>query len=101
MKKLGILSALTAAIALSASGANAEGMEECKVVGEDGKGLIKAHKGDCKTPGTSCAGGNPPDDPNAWILVPQGQCEKINKGDFEGVSDEIKDKIVGADQTEE
>lgn len=101
MKKLGILSALTTAIALSASGANAEEMEKCQVVNKEGKGLIKAHKGDCKTPGGSCAGGNPADDPSAWILVPQGQCEKINKGDFEGVSDEIKEKIVGADQTEE
>lgn len=97
MKKLGILSTVAAAVALSAGSAQAEDMEKCKVVGPDGKGLIKAHKADCQSVHNSCAGSNKAGDPDAWILVPKGQCEKINAGDFEGVSDDIKDKIEDAD----
>jgi hypothetical protein len=32
-------------------------------------------------------------DPNAWIMVPKGECDKINEGDLSGVSDDIKAKI--------
>lgn len=96
MNKSGILTAVAAAVTLMASTASAEGdMEKCKVV-KDGKGLIKAHKTDCKSGAHSCAGQNDANDPEAWISVPKGQCEKINAGDFSGVSQDVKDKIEGA-----
>lgn len=92
-KKLSIFAALAAATALSSSSAIAMEMEKCKIVDANGKGLIKAHKGDCAGGGHSCAGYNAAGDAEAWILVPSGQCDKINKGDLSGVSDTIKDKI--------
>lgn len=84
----------------SAQAGDHKGMEKCKVVDEDGRGLIKEHKGDCAGKKNSCAGNNEAGDPNAWILVPQGECDKINEGDFSGVSDEIKDKIEMNDMEE-
>ena len=78
-------------------------MEQCKVVdSKTGKGLIKAHKGACAvscgtgSQKTSCAGANKAGDPNAFIIVPKGQCAKINAGDFSGVSKEIKNSIEEA-----
>lgn len=95
--------AVAAAILISAGSAQAvseDSMEECKVVDpKTGKGLIKAHKGSCATTASekgSCAGGNDAGDPDAFIIVPKGQCAKINAGDFSGVSDEVKDSIEGA-----
>lgn len=94
MKKAKLLATAFAAAAFSVGSANADGeMEKCKVVDENGKGLIKEHKGDCASKSSSCAGHNGPGDAEAWILVPKGECDKINKGDFSGVDDKIKDKI--------
>jgi uncharacterized membrane protein len=77
-----------------ASAASSEGMEKCRVVDENGRGMIKEHMADCASAdGSSCAGSNAAGDPEAWIMVPQGECAKINQGDFSGVSDEIKNKI--------
>lgn len=99
MKKTHLVSALAAALLLSAGATNAENkmadMEKCKVV-KDGKGMIKEHKGDCKTSKASCSGNNTAGDPEAWIMVPKGECDKINKGDFSSVSQDVKDKIEGA-----
>jgi uncharacterized membrane protein len=94
MKKSSIFTAVMAAATLSAGVAHADmgNMEKCKVV-KNGKGLIKEHKGDCKTAHASCSGHNKAGDPSAWIMVPKGKCAKINAGDFTGVSKEIKDKI--------
>lgn len=96
MKKSGIFTAVAAAVTLTAGVAFAEGdMEKCKVV-KDGKGLIKEHKADCKGSSHSCAGQNKASDAESWIMVPKGQCDKINAGDFSGVGQDIKDKIEGA-----
>lgn len=92
-KKLSIFAAITAASAISAGSAFAAEMEKCKVVDANGRGLIKAHKADCAGSGHSCAGSNVAGDPEAWILVPEGECSKINAGDFSGVSETIKEKI--------
>ena len=93
MKKSGIFTAVIAAVTLTAGVAFAgSDMEQCKVV-KDGKGLIKEHKADCKGSLNSCAGQNKAGDPDSWIMVPKGQCEKINAGDFTGVGQDIKDKI--------
>jgi hypothetical protein len=64
------------------------GMEKCKVVDSHGNGLIKAYMAD--------SGNNLEGDRDAWIWVPSGQCKKINKGDFNGVSEEIQYKIHGS-----
>lgn len=90
-----LATAFTAAI-FSFGSAQADGhksMEKCKVVDENGRGLIKEHKAACATAKNSCSGHNKAGDADAWIMVPKGDCDKINAGDFSGVSDDIKDKI--------
>lgn len=99
MNKSNFLTAVAAVLALTAGGAHAaesSTMEKCEVVDEAGKGLVKAHMGDCKSATSSCSGQNAAGDPNAWVLVPAGECEKINAGDFSGISDDLKGKIEGA-----
>lgn len=87
-------------MALSSGASAAENdmmdMEKCNVVDKNGKGLIKEHKTDYKFAGHSCAGQNKAGDPSAWILVPKGECVKINANDFSGVDQNIKDKIENA-----
>lgn len=96
-KKRLILTALAAAVCLSSGTLlAADPVEKCKVVDKDGKGLIKANQSDCAGGSHSCAGANEAGDSNAWILVPKGECEKINAGDFSGVGQDIKDRIEGA-----
>ena len=49
-------------------------MEKCA-------GIVKAGKNDCGTSKSACAGTATADrDPEAWILVPNGTCEKIAGG---------------------
>lgn len=44
-------------------------------------GIVKAGKNDCGTSKSSCAGTAKVDrDPEAWVLVPKGTCEKIAGG---------------------
>lgn len=95
MKKLGILSAVTTAITLIASTAlsDSKSMEKCVVLNKDGKNIIKEHKSECKTALHSCAGQNPANEKDAWILVPQGQCKKINADNFSGIEADVKDKL--------
>ncbi len=46
-------------------------MEKCA-------GIVKAGKNDCGTAKSSCAGTSKVDkDPEAWIFVPKGTCDKI------------------------
>jgi uncharacterized membrane protein len=96
MKKINLLATAFAAAAFSIGSANADAhkdMEKCKVVDSDGNGLIIEHKGDCASGKNSCAGHNAKGDAEAWILVPKGECDKINSGDFSGVDEEVKAKI--------
>ncbi len=89
--------AIAAAVALTTgpgcSQSNMENkMEKCKIV-KDGRGLIKENRADCASANNSCAGHNKAGDPEAWIIVPEGQCAKINNGDFSGVDQTTQDKI--------
>lgn len=59
--------------------------EKCHVLDSNGNGLIKPYRAD--------SGINLEGDANAWIWVPYGECRKINAGDFQGISREIRDKI--------
>ena len=88
----GVATALLLAVGSVQAADDMNGMEKCQVV-KDGKGLIKAGKGACKTADHSCAGANKDGDVDAWIMVPKGQCEKINAGDLTGVSEDTKSKL--------
>jgi uncharacterized membrane protein len=76
-RKFVIASAVAGLFALGAGGqalAGKEGMEKCA-------GIVKAGKNDCGTAKSSCAGTSKKDnDPEAWIYVPKGTCEKITGG---------------------
>lgn len=87
--------ALTMGTAYADATPDKDTMEKCTVVGKNNEGLIKARHADCASPSgkNSCSSTNVDNDPTAWILVPKGECAKINMGDFSGVSDEIKSKI--------
>lgn len=66
---------------VGAESSQAGNMEKCKIIGSDGKSLIKAHMCDCAAGSKySCAGQNPVGDPDAWIFVPEGVCNKITGG---------------------
>ncbi len=98
MKNLTIFTSIAAALALSSglAMANMETLEKCVVVDKNGNNLVKAGKNDCATSSHSCAGQSTAGDPTAFITVPQGQCVKINAGDYAGISNDIKAKITGA-----
>ena len=69
-------------------------LEKCHIIDKKtGKSLIKAHKADCNTSKHSCAGHNKAGDPEAWMMVPKGECEKINAGDISGLPKELQGKI--------
>ena len=88
----GVATALLLAVGSVQAADDMNGMEKCQVV-KEGKGLIKAGKAACKTAAHSCAGENKDGDVDAWIMVPKGQCAKINAGDWTGVSEETKAKL--------
>ena len=68
-------------------------MEKCKAVNSKGVNIIKEHMSDCSSKTSSCAGHNKAGDSDAWILVPKGDCAKINAGKFSGISKETMDKL--------
>jgi uncharacterized membrane protein len=73
----GAMAGLMALDVLAASGqalAAKDDVEKCA-------GIAKAGKNDCGTSKSSCAGTVKMDnDPEAWVLVPKGTCEKIAGG---------------------
>ncbi|CAK8162610.1 DUF2282 domain-containing protein [Candidatus Xenohaliotis californiensis] len=96
MNKKHVFSVLLATCMMCSS-ANArwhkKAMEKCKVVDKDGKGLIRAHKSDCAGGKNSCAGSNKAGDPDAWIFVPKGLCEKINNSEWKHVPKSVIKKL--------
>jgi uncharacterized membrane protein len=70
-----VASALAAALSMSAAGvAQAQDTEQCF-------GVAKAGKNDCKAGAHDCAGKSTVDsDPQSFVLVPVGSCEKIAGG---------------------
>ena len=73
-----VASALATVLSLSAvPGAQAQENEKCY-------GIAKAGKNDCQTATHSCAGTATADaQPDSWIYVPKGTCEKIAGGALE------------------
>ena len=57
--------------------------------------IIKAGKADCssKVKHDCGTGQNMAGDPDAWIEVPKGQCEKIKVGDFSGLEEKVAKRI--------
>lgn len=70
-----VASALAAALSMSATGVvQAQDTEQCF-------GVAKAGKNDCKAGAHDCAGHSTVDsDPQSFVLVPVGTCEKIAGG---------------------
>ena len=73
-----VASALATVLSLSAiPGAQAADNEKCY-------GIAKAGKNDCQTANHSCAGTATADaQPDSWIYVPAGTCEKVVGGSLE------------------
>ncbi len=73
-----VASALATVLSLSAiPGAQAAENEKCY-------GIAKAGKNDCQTASHSCAGTATADaQPDSWIYVPAGTCEKVVGGSLE------------------
>lgn len=72
--RFAIASALVAALALPTAVQAQGNMEKCY-------GIAKAGKNDCQTAKSSCAGTSKKDaQPDAWISVPKGACDKIIGG---------------------
>jgi uncharacterized membrane protein len=68
-----VLALATSAFVSTASAAN-EDKEQCA-------GIIKAGKNDCATSTNACHGHvNKDSDPQAWIYVPKGTCERLVGG---------------------
>jgi len=71
---LASLIAVTLAMAANTAQAAKDDTEKCA-------GVVKAGKNDCGTSKSACAGTTSADrDPEAWILVPKGTCERIAGG---------------------
>jgi uncharacterized membrane protein len=68
---------------LVALGLSAAGTQALAAAGDNEKcaGIVKAGKNDCGTSKSSCAGTAKMDrDPEAWVFVPKGTCDKIAGG---------------------
>lgn len=79
-------SILTAALISNVGLAHAgkEGYEKCQ-------GIAKAGMNDCGANGHSCAGQAEVDgDPNEWVYVPEGTCEKIVGGNVKEAKKEAE-----------
>ena len=75
-----IASSLASLIAVSLSMAASSGFDAKDDV-EKCAGIVKAGKNDCGTSKSACAGTTKADrDPEAWISVPKGTCERIAGG---------------------
>ena len=71
---LTIAAALSTALLLGAAAQAQGNVEKCY-------GVAKAGKNDCQTAKSSCAGTSKKDaQPDAWVSVPKGACEKIIGG---------------------
>jgi len=69
------VSSLLAVGALTVSAQDAPDMEKCY-------GIVKAGANDCAGPGHTCQGQAATDaDPNEYILLPAGTCDRISGGE--------------------
>lgn len=74
-----IASAVAGALSISAASAQEGPAPTPSFKAEKCFGIVKAGKNDCQTASSSCAGTARRDNqPDAWIYVPAGTCDKIN-----------------------
>lgn len=74
LMKAALASALALGLSGAATAADKPAAEKCF-------GVAKAGKNDCQTSSSACAGSAKRDSqPDAWIFVPKGTCEKIAGG---------------------
>ena len=72
--------AVASLVALGVSAASGQALA-AKGDNEKCAGIVKAGKNDCGTSKNACAGQvNVSNDPEAWIYVPKGVCERISGG---------------------
>lgn len=77
-------SILALALVSSPVQAGKEGYEKCQ-------GIVKAGQNDCGANGHACAGYSTVDgDPNEWVYVPEGTCEKIVGGNVKAPKKETE-----------
>jgi len=81
-RRLVMASALAAAVAAPSLMLTAAATQEPAFKAEKCYGIAKAGKNDCASTGnSSCAGTSKLNgDPNAWLYVPAGYCERIVNG---------------------
>ncbi len=78
-----VTTALASLIAMSAMGVQPAVAEDKKDM-EKCYGVVKAGKNDCKTMSSACAGHSTSDaQPDAFIALPKGTCERIAGGSLE------------------
>lgn len=87
-KQIGSIASILSLAVLSACNMEIGTSKDTQALAEVEKcfGVAKAGKNDCgnKEKGMSCAGTSTQDhDPNAWIYIQKGQCEKIANGSLE------------------
>lgn len=76
--RIAIAAALVSALASTAAAQMPMKVEKCY-------GVAKAGQNDCQTDHSSCAGTAKKDNqPDAWIAVPKGTCQKIVGGVVKG-----------------
>ena len=75
---------LSSALALAVAGISSAEAQDKKMVKEKCYGVVKAKQNDCKTANSSCAGSSEIEgDKTAFVVMPQGLCEKLIGGSLE------------------
>ncbi len=84
--RIAIAAALASALTLPAvAQAQAQAQAQGRMPVEKCFGVSKAGQNDCQTDTSSCAGTSKKDNqPDAWIAVPKGTCQKIVGGVVKG-----------------
>jgi len=76
-----IRGAIASLLALGLGSAATSALAQKKSENEKCASIVKAGKNDCGTSKGSCAGSSTVDrDPEAWIYVPKGTCERLVGG---------------------
>ncbi|QTR50973.1 BufA1 family periplasmic bufferin-type metallophore [Candidatus Thiothrix anitrata] len=76
-----VMAAALMALGMAAASGTLSAGEEKKMEMEKCSGIVKAGMNDCGANGHACAAQAKVDnDPNEWIKVPKGTCEKITGG---------------------
>lgn len=88
------------AVGLSTSTTNVSSEEE-KIEWEKCQGIVKAGMNDCGTSKHACAGASKVDnDPEEWIKLPKGTCEKIVGGKIKNAQAESEETVAAVQNTE-